>query len=318
MAQDALDVSVVICTYTEERWDDLVAAIESVRQQTPPLLEIIIVVDHNPDLLGRVRACLTDVIAVENQGAQGLSEARNSGIAIAKGRQIAFLDDDAIAEPDCFIRLSRWCDEPHVLGAGGNAQPMWVGDSPAWFPEEFYWVVGCTYRGMPETAGSVRNLFGCCMCIRREVFETLDGFRKEMGRVNAVPLGCEETELCIRARQHWPQGTFIYEPQAVIHHRVPTSRANWAYFRSRCYAEGLSKALLSRLVGTSDALASEQSYTFRTLPQGIMRGVGDAILRRDLTGLARAGAIIAGLAITTTGYLLGKTVLHKKLLDVDR
>ncbi len=305
MTATVSDASVVICTYTEDRWDDFVASVESVRNQIPPPCEIIVVVDHNLQLLERVRIELPDVVVTENKEQQGLSGARNSGITLAKGQKVAFLDDDATAEPDWLERLNRWIDEHQVFGAGGRVEPVWLEGRPSWFPEEFYWVLGCTYRGMPQTADQVRNPFGGCMCIQREIFEVVGGFSSGIGRVGAVPYGCEETELCIRTLQHYPKSMFIYEPQAVIHHNVPPSRATWSYFRSRCFREGRSKALLSRLVGAQDALSTERTYTFYTLPQGVIRGIGDTVLRRDPIGLARAGAIIAGLAITTVGYLSG-------------
>ncbi len=61
------DVSVVICTYTEDRWDDLLAAVDSVRRQSKPALETIVVVDHNPTMLERVRSEIVDEIADENR-----------------------------------------------------------------------------------------------------------------------------------------------------------------------------------------------------------------------------------------------------------
>ena len=85
MTRAARDVSVVICAYTEDRWDDLVAAVESVQRQSVPPLEVIVVIDHNPDLLERVRAHIPSVVAVENREQRGLSGARNSGIAVAQG-----------------------------------------------------------------------------------------------------------------------------------------------------------------------------------------------------------------------------------------
>ncbi|HMN30347.1 MAG TPA: hypothetical protein PKE45_19500, partial [Caldilineaceae bacterium] len=62
---------------------------------------------------------------------------------------------------------------------------------------------------------------------------------------------------------------------------------------------------VSWLVGSQAALASERSYTLRTLPKGILRGVADTVLANDRAGLARATAILAGLAITAAGYLSG-------------
>src|SRR5260370_40360935 len=97
MAQTVYDISVIICAYTQERWRDLVAAVESVQQQTLSPREIIVVVDHNPNLLKRVREHIAGVLAVENREVKGLSGARNSGATSAKGAAIAIPDDDAMA-----------------------------------------------------------------------------------------------------------------------------------------------------------------------------------------------------------------------------
>jgi glycosyltransferase involved in cell wall biosynthesis len=304
-----LDVSVVICAYTEDRWDDLSAAIESVREQTSPPLEIIVVADHNPALRDRIRAEMPDVVAIENRYTRGLSGARNSGTVEAKGEVIAFLDDDAVAAPDWLDWLVRGYDDQLVLGVGGVVEPDWLSGRPSWFPEEFDWVVGCAFRGMPERREPVQRIIGANMSIRREVFAAIGGFHSGLGRVGKRPVAGEETEFCIRAIQRWPRRYFLYEPKAKVDHRVPASRGCWEYFRSRCYAEGLSKALVSRLVGTGEGLASERSYAFRTLPRGALKGIGDGLFRRDPVGLARAGAIIAGLAVTTSGYLAGMTAV---------
>src|SRR5947199_9108792 len=96
-------ISVIICAYTEERWNVLIAAIESVQQQTLPAKEIIVVIDHNPSLLKRVQESMPDVIAVENTEVRGLRGARNAGIAAAKSPIIAFLDDDAVATSDWLV-----------------------------------------------------------------------------------------------------------------------------------------------------------------------------------------------------------------------
>lgn len=304
MSHTRQTISVVICAYTEARWDDLGAAVQSVQQQTRPPQEIIVVIDHNPALLERVRANIAGVVVVENREARGLSGARNSGIAAAQGEVIAFLDEDSTAAPDWLARLIAGYTD-RVIGVGGAVEPVWQAGRPRWFPPEFDWVVGCTYLGMPETTARVRNLIGCNMSFRRETFQRIGGFTSGIGRVGTLPVGCEETEFCIRANQRLPQRALLYEPRARVYHQVPPSRARWSYFRSRCYAEGLSKALVSQHVGATDALASERAYTLHVLPRGVARGLTDALVRRDPMGLARAGAIIAGLLFTTIGYLVG-------------
>ena len=317
LIQVAHDISVVICAYTEDRWNDLVAAVGSVQQQTFSPREIIVVIDHNPDLLKRVREYVPGVVVVENTKTRGLRGARNSGITLAQGQIIAFLDDDAVATPDWLMFLCKGFADPQVLGTGGEVAPFWLDNKPAWLPEEFYWVVGCTYRGMPQTVTTIRNPIGANMAFRREIFDTVGDFHSEIERVGPRHAGgCEETELCIRACQRWPQSVFLYQPQASVRHRVPGNRTRWRYFCLRCYAEGLAKAVLARYMGAKDSLASERTYTLRTLPYGILHGLTDALFHHDLTGFARAGAIVVGLALTATGYLVGSTSLQRaKLKD---
>jgi glycosyltransferase involved in cell wall biosynthesis len=305
-------VSVIVCAYTEERWTDLEAAIRSVQHQSRPPTEIVLVIDHNPALFGRARAQFAGVQVIENADARGVSGARNSGIAIARGELIAFLDDDAVAAPDWLAWMCAPFDEPHVLGSGGLLEPNWVAGRPAWFPEEFLWVVGCSYRGLPERTADVRNPIGGSFCMRRQVFDDVGSFGTELGRVGTVPLGCEETELSIRARRHWPEGRFVFEPRARVLHTVPAGRGAWRYFRARCHAEGLSKARLAYQLGAADSLSSERTYVSRTLPTGVLRGLRDALLGRDPNGLRRACAIVAGLTLTTAGYLVGSRAERRR------
>ena len=301
--------SVIICAYTEDRWDWMVEAIHSIQAQTVRAHEIILAIDHNSALLARTREQFPEVMVVENREQRGLSGARNSGMAAASGSILVFMDEDAMAAPDWLERLQEGYADPCVMGVGGAIQPLWVAQRPGWFPDEFAWVVGCTYRGMPETAAPVRNLIGANMSFRRVVYERAGGFTNGMGRVGLRPVGCEETEFCIRAAQMIPDWHFLFDPRAKVRHRVPAARSGWNYFFNRCYSEGLSKAQVARRVGAQQGLSNERSYTFRTLPQGVFAGIGSA-LRGDLNGLGRAAAITAGLLTTTVGYVRG-TIAEK-------
>lgn len=298
-------ISVVICVYTEQRWREILEAVESIHHQSEESLEIILVVDHNPILRNRLTKALSNVIVVENEQAQGLSGGRNTGISVARGDVIAFLDDDAVADPDWLKYLGDCYADPTVVAAGGRTLPNWQTRSPDWFPQEFAWTVGCTYLGMPRSRTAVRNIMGGNASYRRELFQQIGGFRINIGRSSGKrPMGCEETELCIRIKQFRPQAVLLFEPQAVIHHLVPANRCRLSYFTSRCYAEGLSKAAVAARVGAQDALSSERSHATRTLPKGVARNLGAAI-RGDLWGAARAGAIVIGLAATVAGYAVG-------------
>jgi glucosyl-dolichyl phosphate glucuronosyltransferase len=322
--------SVIICTYTQERWDDLTRAVASIRKQTCPAQEIIVVIDHNQELLAKAQRELLDVQVIESTEKRGLSGARNSGIAAACGTFVAFIDDDAVAEPDWLLHMhmalscshracpdGRACPGGFALGGGSAVLPVWEDQEPPWFPAEFYWVVGCSYRGMPRVSAPIRNPIGAGMCIHREVFQAVGGFRSEIGRVGTLPIGCEETELCIRARQHWPERHFYYIPQIHVKHYIPRERATWRYFRTRCYAEGISKAVVARFVGTKDTLSSESAYALKTLTTGILCNIRFALIKKRFSYVLRALAIVAGLCITTIGYLMGKYALFSSTENVE-
>ncbi len=295
-------ISVLICAYTLDRLDALAMAIESVQAQTAPAHEIVLAIDHSPELLAECRRRWPGLVVVENCEEQGLSGARNSGVAECGGEVIAFLDDDAVAAPDWLARIGEAYGDPTVLGVGGAVRPAWLERKPAWFPPEFDWVVGCTHTGMPQEPAAVRNLVGANMSFRREVLTEVGGFRHELGRVGTIPAGCEETDLCIRIRQRRPDGEILYDPAAAVDHAVPASRGKLRYFISRCRGEGRSKAILAGLVGSDSGLEEERSYVRRTLPLGVLRGFGGA-LRGDPGGIARASMIVTGLLTTTAGYV---------------
>jgi glycosyltransferase involved in cell wall biosynthesis len=303
------DVSVVICVYTEDRWEDILAAVASVRTQSYPARETLLVVDHNPALLDRLTKEYKEVEEVRvfaNAGPRGLSAGRNTGIAASRGEVIAFLDDDAVAERDWLRHFAAAYDDPRVMAVGGRTVPIWAsGRRPGWFPEEFDWVVGCTYKGIPSGLVRVRNVLGGNASFRRVAFDAAGGFATGIGRDgDKRPLGCEETELCIRLSRARPDAVLLIDDRAVIHHRVPEAREDFGYFRTRAYAEGLSKALVARSVGADKGLESERRYATRVLPSGVVRGLRDAALARP-GGAGRAGAIVAGVFTAAGGYVVG-------------
>lgn len=302
-----MTIGAVVCAYSDERRAELAAAIQSLIAQHRSLDEIVVVIDHNPALLDHAKEMFESrgVNVIANSGKQGLSGARNTGVGAIATDVIAFLDDDAAAATDWSALISAAYADSTVIGVGGSIVPYWETRRPRWFPEEFLWVVGCTYLGMPTEKADVRNMIGANMSLRREVFEAAGKFSTEVGRVGKKPVGCEETELCIRALAAIESSHIIYEPAATVSHLVTAERATWRYFRQRCYMEGISKAQVVRMAGAGQGLSSERSYSTRVLPMGVLRGIGD-VFRARPAGLARAAAIIAGLMITTVGFVRGR------------
>lgn len=306
-------VSVLTCAYSEDRWDDLVRAVGSVARQTQPPLETILVIDHNDTLLQRARERFPDARVERNARARGASGARNTACDLARGEILAFLDDDAHATETWLEELIRPFDDPTIAGVGGKALPGWPGKRPSWFPEEFDWVVGCSYRGLPTSPSAVRNLIGTNMSVRRDLMIGVGGFREGFGNIAGAAgepstprlSTAEETEFCIRIQQQYPGMRWLYTPSAVVTHRIPPYRTTFRYFVSRCWIEGGGKAQLSGLTGRTAALSSERAYALE-LPKSVLNETSAAIKHRDVARIGRAAAIIVGLSVTGVGFLVGQ------------
>ena len=305
-----LSVTVVICAYTSERWGLLLDVIESVRNQTRVPDQVVVVIDHNEHLYERLIEIVDDVTVVESTGLPGLSGARNTGVALAESDIVAFLDDDAEAAPDWLERLLALYDDPDVLGVGGKVVPQWESGRPGYFAEELDWIVGCSHRGLPRVASEVRNVIGANMSFRLDVLRQVGGFNQSLGRKGALPLGCEETEICIRSTMGSPGSRIVYEPAALVRHHVPPERGTVRYMLSRSWSEGISKAQVSHIVGHKRALGPERRYVRSTLPRAVYSGIRDWTRGENPQGLGRAGSVLAVLAFTSAGYLRGRRLAH--------
>lgn len=310
-----MTITVIICAYTLERWDDLCAAVQSCRDQSLAPQEIVVVIDHNDDLLARARDELTGARVIANASTKGLSGARNTGVVASNGDAIAFLDDDAFADPTWLEELTAPLSDPTVAGVGGWIVPAWPAAAPPWFPETFLWVLGCSYGGLPESGHAIRNPIGANMVFRRRVFDVAGGFSANVGRVGRNRLGCEETELCIRYAAKSPADRFVLRREAVVHHRVPPERLTWHYFWTRCWAEGLSKAAVGSLVGTSAGLSAERAHVARSLPREVLT-ILRSFPREPRSASVRLGLIVVGTALAVAGVLRGTYALRRAPLTV--
>lgn len=289
-----------------KRWDYLCEAVASVRAQTVPPLETVVVIDHNPGLFAKARSEFLDVTVIANGGVQGASGARNTGVAACHGELVAFIDDDAVASPRWLEALLCHFADTSVVGVGGRLEPLWAISRPRWFPPEFDWAVGASYLGMPEAAKPVRNVWSGNMAIRRWVFDSVGGFRSGFGKVGNRSRP-EDTDLCLRAGKAQEGGIWIYEPAGIASHRVPAQRAKFSFFLSRCFHEGQGKAALAALNGTGESISTEQDYARRVLPVAIVRGLRE-VGQGDFSGGLRSSAIAVGFFAAAIGFIAAQGV----------
>ncbi|WP_285028991.1 glycosyltransferase [Mycolicibacterium sp. lyk4-40-TYG-92] len=299
-----VSLSIIVCAYTTERISQLGNCVDALLGQMNSGDEIIVVIDHNRQLYEIMADRYGDRV-IANTRSRGLSGARNSGIARASREVLAFVDDDAEIQPGWADRLRTHYLDPEVAGVGGYAEPVWpAAGRPDWFPVEYDWVVGCSHRGLPVAVTRVRNFIGCNMSFRHSVFAEVGEFNADVGRVGSRPIGCEETELCIRLSQAQPTARLLFDPTIAVRHAVTPERTRLRYFLDRCFSEGLSKYRVSGMVGSSDALSTERHYVVNVLPSAFFRGLLEAVVGRGSrrAACARSAVVLAGLLATTIGY----------------
>lgn len=299
-SRPTISVSIIVCAYADDRWGVLAEAMRSASEQAHGA-ELVLVIDNNPALLARARDEWTDAAVIPSAGPRGLSHARNTGIAAAAGEILVFLDDDAAGLGGWLDELLRPFGDPDVLAVGGAAVPDWPAGHPGVLPPELLWIVGCSFAGQQQ-GEAVRNVMGCNMAFRAAALQGIGGFDTGMGRVGAVPLGAEETDVCIRLTRAHAGGRIVFASGAVVRHSVTASRATFRYVAARSFGEGISKALLARRLGSDDSLASERGYLLRVLPRAVCRELS----RLSVRGVVAASAIVVSVAAAGAGYVRGR------------
>jgi GT2 family glycosyltransferase len=267
--------------------------------QDPPPAEVVVVVDHNERLLDRTRRELTGVTVLANAFQPGVSGNRNTGAFHTATPLIAMLDGDAQARPGWLAGLLAPFADPDVVGTGGAIAPDWATRQPWWFPDEFLWAVGASYAGMPTRTTPTRNVWSASMAVRRDVFESVGGFRVGFGKLGDRSRP-EDTDLCLRMAQA-SGGEWIYVPDAVIDHPVPVQQTRIGYFLTRCYNEGRGKVELARLNHGRQSLGSERDYLRRTLPRAVGRGLSRALRGQGAANAAKAGIVVVGIGAAAVG-----------------
>ena len=254
-------VSVIVSTYTKDRFRDVNNCIDSLRSQTLQPNEILLVLDPNEELVAFFKSHIPSTVKIVVSDNVGLSDARNAGVKNAESDIVAFIDDDAIADKQWLENLLVSYDvDPAVIGVGGRIIPKWEDKRPFWFPEELDWVVGCSYQGQPLERKAIRNPIGCNMSFKRSVFDRVGYFRSDIGRFGNSLLCDEETEFSLRVLNGIDNSKIFYEPAAIVHHNVTRARGKVSYLWKRSFYEGLSKAIMTGKSTGSSALSTEDYY----------------------------------------------------------
>jgi glycosyltransferase involved in cell wall biosynthesis len=237
-------LSIVICTYN--RADLLPCCLESLAGQTlsTDLYEVVIVDNNSTDdtqLVATEFAGQFSNFMVVSEVRQGLSHARNRGWCESSGRYVAFIDDDAKAEPEWCERILHAFEtvQPQPVAVGGEIYPWYECPPPEWFIDEFEirsW--GVTARFL-SGQGASGGFSGSNMALQRKVLEESGGFSTKYGMVGgSLGLG-EERDLFLRIYRGNP--LFWYDPTIKVHHWTPRRNMSILYRMRRQYVAGIAR-----------------------------------------------------------------------------
>jgi hypothetical protein len=218
----------------------------------------------------------------------------------ASSQLVAFLDDDAIATPEWLECLMDAFTETSVVAAGGRAVPLWKGSGirPWWFPEELDWVVGCAYKGLGSSRRYIRNVAGSNMCLRKQVLEEVGGFDARVGG----PIGGDDTEICLKILAADERYRIVYEPRAVVYHKVPATRQTLQYLIYFSSIQGAGKAVIKRIhPDHPQALASEWAH-LRHLAFCFFPGRLLAFVKGRWEAIVHIFAVFLSVCATLYGY----------------
>lgn len=242
MREDKL-ISVVVCTFN--RVDLLEALLCSLEKQTcqKGLYEVIIVDNNSTDRtyqLGLEAISRNCNFYLFRELLQGLSYARNRGMQEAKGKYVAYIDDDAVATPNWLAEMASFIRRhPGVVAFGGPYEAFTTTPVPVWFPPEY----GSLNYGCEERCLDTGREFihGTNMVFLRDVISACGGFHPELGmKGNLISYG-EETRLQFILMEKGFQ--VYYAPLMVVRHWLPLHKVRLSWLLKTAYAVGRCSAL---------------------------------------------------------------------------
>jgi GT2 family glycosyltransferase len=300
-----LSASVVIATY--QRPEHVRTCLEHLTSQTVAPMRTI-VVDASPGTETRevVRAFPGVEYRRNERGAGSTATSRRIGVSDLREDVVAFIDDDAYAEPEWLGELLRQYTDASVAGVGGrarNGQPdeerIGIGQIGLLLPNG-----GLTgyFSADPGRVVPVDHMLGANMSVRLSAVRSLGGIR------DLYPGTClrEETDIALRMRRAGL--TLLYTPTAVVRHVAGQyARGKRFDLRYRYYGSRNHVVLLATTLGWRDPHVLRYG---RTIAKRIVREVagGARTVRRRPTAEMKARGLAGGItraAADAAGTLSG-------------
>ena len=320
VAPTPMKLDVVVPTYN--RRDLLGRTLASLSAATlPPNLTVaVIVVDNNS--VDDTETVVRDFAAQSlvpvhyvRETRQGLSHARNAGIAAGDGELIGFIDDDEEIEAHWYEVVAREFADPATEFIGGPYLANWVSPTPDWLPPGYHAAIGAIppKPRSPFAPEFGANLMGGNAVIRRGVFDRIGGYSTRLGRSGTGLLSEEDAEFLRRLYASGVRG--VYVPDLTILHYIDPKRLTRSYHRRWCYWRGVSQGVLARETQEPVAhLFGVPRHLFGRALRGLV-----AIPKLRFTSHGKASAFASELASwDLLGFLYGRHWINIDKLYADK
>ncbi len=246
-SSSAAAVSVVLCTFN--RATLLAGALAALAEQADAPPYEVVVVDNNSTDGTR---CVVETFAASglvryvHEPAQGLSYARNLGVATASADILAFTDDDVRVAPTWIASIARAFDEHAEIDMiGGKVEPEWQAEPPAWLGQTGHAPLALVDYGAAPlriTPAVPRCLIGANVAIRRSALERVRGFSPRLQRVGEGIGSTEDHDFQMRLLE--AGGAALYDPRIAARAIVPRERLSKRYHRAWHQGHGRFYALM--------------------------------------------------------------------------
>jgi len=291
---DTPDVTLIITTYNRAKL--LREALESVaRSRRQPAagpevgievgIEVLVVDNNSVDNTAEVVAEIRDGgfpfdLVYLKEGQQGLSFARNCGIAAARGSLLAFMDDDQLIDEAYLCRLPTLHAETGTACMGGKIAYYNADGIPAWLAPLIEDVGQIDLgEGVREMRGATPRdyLKGGNISFTRAILDQIGGFNTELGRIGDQLLGGEELE--IQDRVIAAGGKVVYHSDLIQYHLLRPERRFKSYWRRHAYDWGRSEFEMEKDVydRSNRLFGAPRTYWWYLITGDVKRYLGAAL-----------------------------------------
>ena len=280
-----MDASIIICTYNRaESLRDTLGALRALQLPAGRTCEVIVVDNNSKD---HTRAVVEEArrdwpaLSYEFELQQGLSHARNHGIACARGEVLLFTDDDVLPEPDWLEKTLDGLDRYQSDACGGYIAPIWESPPPAWLTERFYGFLAVRTDRSDDfmITEPSQAPFGANMAFKKSVFDRVGLFDVRRGRQGNVLAGGEDIELFERILTGGLRAVFL--GQSRVHHKVEAYRCSKRYLRRWRFQSSRNLAITKGFPGVRRVF-NIPLYLFPQTARAVLRAViGHLMLPAD-------------------------------------